>query len=282
MKENKKLDYIAGRVNLAATIFVPFKCGNNCEFCTSKNLYNGFYYSDEAFDRIMDSIDLCNNVTAIKEFVITGGEPIVSLEDLMLLVEKCHKPVYINTTLPLITNLDECIDYINSEDKIRGINISRHIGFTHSVKVAGLEQINKIKKPIRINSIVRENLLGKALLDFIDYYATEYRMINLRADYRTVTLDTLKNRDTISTWLLEHFKMETLSGCMVCNSEFYSDEEYKVICYHRGLEHSSVEIGGRCYVNDIIIDMHGNIFRDWDMKKDSDFINILTTNSLKL
>ena len=282
MKENKKLDYIAGRVNLAATIFVPFKCGNNCEFCTSKGLYDGFYYSDEAFDRIMDSIDLCNNVTAIKEFVITGGEPIVSLEDLMLFVEKCHKPVYVNTTLPLITNLDECIDYINFEDKIRGINISRHIGFTHSVKVAGLEQINKIKKPVRINSIIREDLLGKSLLDFIDYYATEYRMINLRADYRTVTLDTLKNRDTISTWLLEHFKMETLSGCMVCNSEFYSDEEYKVICYHRGLEHSSVEIGGRCYVNDIIIDMHGNIFRDWDMKKDSDFINILTTNSLKL
>ena len=282
MKIEENLKYYAGRVNLATTIFVPYRCGNDCEFCTSKGLYEGFNYSSEILDNIIKSIQLCNGVISIKEFVITGGEPIMNLEILKSIVNACERPVFINTTLPNIPNLEECIEYLNSEDKIHGINISRHLGFTHSVKVAGLEQIKKITKPVRINSIIEENQLGDSLLEFIDYYASELRMINLRADYRTITTDTLKNRDAVSRWLLEHFKIETVSGCLVCNSEYYSDNDYKVICYHRGLEHSSVEAGGRCYVNDVIIDIHGNIFRDWDMKPDKDFINILTNNQLTL
>lgn len=57
----------------------------------------------------------------------------------------------------------------------------------------------------------------------------------------------------------------------VCNSEFYSDDDYKIICYHRGLERSSVTYGERCYVNDILIDMYGNIYKDWDMQNDEEF-----------
>ena len=30
------MEYVAGRNNLACTIFVPFDCDNNCPFCTSK------------------------------------------------------------------------------------------------------------------------------------------------------------------------------------------------------------------------------------------------------
>ena len=33
------MEYVAGRNNLACTIFVPYDCDNNCPFCTSKWMY---------------------------------------------------------------------------------------------------------------------------------------------------------------------------------------------------------------------------------------------------
>ena len=33
------MEYVAGRTNLACTIFVPYDCDNNCPFCTSKWMY---------------------------------------------------------------------------------------------------------------------------------------------------------------------------------------------------------------------------------------------------
>ena len=263
--------YYKGRTNLAATVFVPVKCGNNCPFCNTNHLYDGFVFSSEVMDRILNQIEICNRNDSVTEFVVTGGEPLFDLNVLNTLVSRMSKPVYINTTLPLLKNIDECIDFINRSSKVEGVNISRHINLEHRVGTASLEYIDRIEKPVRINCLVDESVLGKELLDYIDLYAGPYRMVNLRADYRRITTDTLKNRDAVSQWLLENFKFEMSNNCLVCNSEFYSDERYKVICYHRGLENSSVTVGDRCYVNDVIIDINGNVFKDWDMVEDKDF-----------
>ena len=45
---------------------------------------------------------------------------------------------------------------INENKKVRGVNISRHIGLTHSVPVYGTEIIDMIEKPVRINCLVTE------------------------------------------------------------------------------------------------------------------------------
>ena len=274
------IKYYKGRTNLAATIFVPVVCGNNCPFCNTNVIYDGFVFNEKYLNTIIDSIKICNNNDAIHEFVITGGEPLIDLSILKQIINATEKPVFINTSLPLVDNINECIDYINNEDKIKGINISRHINTVHNVKTAGIDIINKIEKYVRINCIVKENMLGDKLLDYIQYYSTPYRMINLRADYRTVTLDTLKNRDNISQWLLDNFKYEYSNNCLVCNSEFYSDEVSTVVCYHRGLESSCVITNNRIYINDVIIDIYGNIYKDWIMIDDDNFLNALTNNEI--
>ena len=263
--------YYKGRDNLACTIFVPFKCGNNCPFCNTKQMYDNFKYSDEYLQKILGWIDVINNNENVTEFVLTGGEPFFNLEITKQIVDRCQKKVFINTTLPNLKNIDEIIEYINNEDKIKGINISRHIGLNYNVAIADKETINKIAKEIRINCILKDEYTKDQLLEYIDYWVTPYRLINFRADYRNVTTDTLKNRDKWSELFLSIFFWEYTSNCLVCNSEFYSDEEYKVICYHRGLEHSCVIYGERCYVNDILIDMYGNIYKDWDMIEDKNF-----------
>lgn len=272
--------YYKGRTNLAATIFVPFSCGNNCNFCNTNILYKDYVFKEEYLHKIIKAIKICNSSNAISEFVITGGEPLMNLDVLKEIINAMEKKVFINTSLPIVNNLDECIDYINNEAKIDGVNISRHINTVHNVKTASLDIIDKIKKYTRINCIVTNDMLNDKLIDYIYYYATPYRMINLRADYRTINTDTLKNRDNISNWLLNNFKFEYSNNCLVCNSEFYSDEDYVVVCYHRGLEHSCVETTNRIYVNDIIVDMYGNVYKDWDMIEDKLFEKNLFLNKL--
>lgn len=265
------MKYYKGRGNLACTIFVPFKCGNNCPFCNTNKLYEDYSYDDAYLAKIIEWIGVINKNDDVTEFVLTGGEPLFNLSITKKLIDAMEKTVFINTTLPKLKNIDEIIDYINSEDKIGGVNISRHIGLDYNVSICEREIIDEIEKDVRINCLLRDDYTEKQIFDFIDYWATPYRMINFRADYRTVTTDTLKNRDKWTEFFLTNFCWESTSDCLVCNSEFYSDEDYKVVCYHRGLEHSCVTYKERCYVNDILIDMYGNIYKDWDMETDEEF-----------
>ena len=71
------MEYVAGRTNLACTIFVPYDCDNNCPFCTSKWMYreSGMEMN---IDRIIEMIEYANQSPTITEFVITGGEPTLS------------------------------------------------------------------------------------------------------------------------------------------------------------------------------------------------------------
>lgn len=264
------MKYYQGRDNLACTVFIPVKCGNNCPFCNTKQMYDNFTYSKKYLNRIIKMIKRVNESPYVTEFVITGGEPLFNLSIAKKLVNAMQKPVYINTSLPDIPEIGKAIKWINTEYKIRGLSISRHINYEHDVRVCSRDVVNTITKPVRINTVVTEDQIGN-IIAFYDYWRSPSRMINLRADYRTITTDNLKNRDKISEFLLSWFKWEYTNGCLVCNSEVYSNEFDSIICYHKGLEHSCVITMGRYYVNDVLIDMYGNIYKDWDFKEDKEF-----------
>lgn len=258
------MEYIVGRNNLACTIFVPYDCNNNCPFCTSKWMYRNSGMEIN-LDKVLEAISYAKG-SPIREFVITGGEPFANLELLKKIVDACDRTVFINTTLPK-KNLDAVIDYINSEEKIEGINISRQFGNLNKLYsyVATPEDILKIKKPIRINVMRTENWLDH-LDSFMDtWILNRHVLLNLREDYRYITKENLKVRNDIVDYLASKFVYLGGGGCMVCNGETFVDPSTsKFIHYHRGIEHSCVRYENKTYINDIIIRPDGKVFDDWD------------------
>lgn len=262
------MSFLVGRSNLACTVFVPFDCNNNCPFCTSKKMYSEMKdkFNIEA---IIDLIRNLNSNYAIKEYVLTGGEPFANLDATKSLIDAMEKRCFINTTLPIVDNIDEVIDYINTCNKIHGINISRHIGFDFK-GVADISIIDKIKKPIRINTVINKNFSFDKFKEFVIKWGSDKRLINLRADYTKLDTTSLKARDEIETILSTEYIFNGAGGCLVCHSStFIADNCY--IQYHRGLMFSSVEMGDKTYVNDVIITPDGKMYKDWDMKDDEKF-----------
>ena len=260
------MKFIVGRNNLACTIFVPFDCNNNCPFCTSKKMYKSIELNP---DKIIDNIIKVNKNPDIVEYVLTGGEPFANLDETKRIINAMEKRCYINTTLPLVKNIDDVIEYINSEPKISGINVSRHIGYTFS-GVADLDLIERIKKPIRINTVINKHFTFGAFKEFVKKWGSDSRMINLRADYTKLDTTTLKSRDSIEELLSEEYRYNGDGGCLVCHStSFEADNCY--VQYHRGLMFSSVRFGKKTYVNDVIITPDGNIYKDWDFVNDEEF-----------
>lgn len=264
------MEYRQGRYNLAATVFVPWDCANNCPFCTSKKDYE----KRESFslEEILVSIKKLNSINQIKEFVITGGEPFADISGLTAILKACKKPVYINTTLPKST-VNQAIDMINLNDRIRGVNISRHINYDFC-NVATGEEIDKIQKPIRINTVVTNSAIvciSGMLKEFIYKYGRKNRDINIRADYTQIKLRNLKSRDFMFEWLAREFDYLETESCMVCNSDYFSVDDEFICAYHRGLQFSSVTFDNKCYVNDVIVKQNGKIFKDWDCINDISF-----------
>lgn len=277
-------DIIAGRSNLACTIFVPVDCKFGCPFCTSKHLYSKQLAS---INQDIEHIKAINKVSAVTEFVFTGGEPFADLSALKTLVDACEKKVFINTTLPLFDNIDEVIDYINTEDKIHGINISRHMSFNFK-NVADISVIDRIKKPVRINSVIGANPSEEQfdkIEEFINFWSSPSRFVNLRQDYRYTNRETLKVMDAVDDWCLERYLYMGTNCCMVCNTEFFGDKNHR-FSYHRGLQFSSFIKGNKLYIGDIIVAPNGKIFYDWDFSVDTEtdvynsFIDSLKTNSI--
>lgn len=260
------MKYIKGRTNLSATIFVPYDCNNNCPFCTSKQDYRDT--SKFNLDNIISSIKQLNHNDLIQEYVITGGEPLANIGLLDYMLAWCDKPVYINTTLPLNT-IDRGIDFINTTDKIKGINISRHINFELNC-VGTMEDMDKIYKPIRINSVLPKTFTLDEL-EKIMKYGKKKRDINLRANYKTMTLDNLKIMDSVSRMLAYKYDYIMTESCLVCNSEHYSANNQFIVSYHRGLEHSCIAFGNKCYVNDVIVKQNGSVYKDWNCILDEEF-----------
>ena len=266
------MKYRQGRYNLSATIFVPFDCDNNCLFCTSKGDYKN--NEDFSLEKVLNAIRILNKKTEIKEFVISGGEPFADIQGVKKIIDCCEKPVYINTTLPFKT-FEQAKELINTTEKIKGVNISRHIEYDFE-NVATIEEIDQIKKPVRINCVIPYVRASNArLLEFIYKYGKKNRDINLREDYRITTIETLKGFNSLFIWLAETFDYIETESCMVCNSDYFSVKDEFICAYHRGLQYSSVTIGDKCYINDIIVSQNGNIYKDWDKKIDYDFLEWL-------
>lgn len=257
--------FIKGRDDLAVTIFVPWDCENNCKFCTSKKEYKKIKLD---VDKVKQSITRLNNL-GFDKFVFTGGEPLSDLGKLRELIELIdeEKTIYINTTLPNIKTF-EMISYINKEKRIKGISVSRHS--ENIVKLNNTCEdiiLTRINKPIRINSIVDENLDIKNMIDRFSKFKNV--MLNLRVDYRFINEDNLKKMDGVVIGFNNNrnYKLIYEGGCNVChNFEFVRLSDGFRVQYHKGLEQSSFRIGDAIIYNDLIIKPDGNIYYDWDNK----------------
>lgn len=269
--------FIAGRGNLACTIFVPYDCDNNCPFCTSKAMYGEL---KDAFnlEEIINKIKKLNYNDDIQEFVLTGGEPLANLDMLKQLIDAMHKTVYINTTLPAYKHIDEAIAYINSEPKIGGINISRHLNYRFDGPTSTDDKLALIQKNIRINTILPSQLDYDKLMSFIERYSTPTRLINLRADYRKIDTTTLKDRNEIVDFLSDKFLYMGTRTCLVCNSEFFQMDNGNQVCYHRGLQYSSYVLPNKTYINDVLITPDGKIYKDWDFSTEDEEFNTWILN----
>ena len=248
-----------GRHTGTPAVFVRFAgCNLKCSFCDTDHSR----YVEMTEEEIVKEV----RQFPARFVVITGGEPTANLPLLKRIVDACQKKVYINTTLPK-KNLDEVIDYLDNEDKIYGINISRQFGKLNNLYkyVASPEDILKIRTSIRIN-VMRTKDWIENLDQFIDTWIVKPNvLLNLREDYRYITKENLKVRNDVVDYLANRFVYVGGSGCMVCNGEtFVNPETGKYIHYHRGIEHSCVRYADRTYVNDVIIRPDGKVYDDWD------------------
>lgn len=80
------MEYIKGRTNLSATIFVPYDCKNNCPFCTSKKDYFDINNLLSNIGRPVWYVFKCGTTITIKqdkiaEIDITNDQIIFKLND---------------------------------------------------------------------------------------------------------------------------------------------------------------------------------------------------------
>ena len=288
--------YLVGRNNLAVTVFVPYDCPNNCPFCTSKKDYanrEGF-----SLDAILESLGEVLKFNAVRDVVITGGEPFANLSELTRILEFIHTfdmrnhvshNVFINTTLPAKTpeKAKELFVYIRScvsMGRITGLNVSRHIGFKTNLEYDKLiKQLCRSGVSLRINSVMTGEETKEEIEDFIDRF--DYvNQINFRADYRRIiTQDDLRGYQhplLQKLFGIEDYEYSHSSGCHVCNTDTFKSinfYNYPVVCLHRGMEHSKVALvaGALEEVNDIIIKQDGRILFDWDEEGTHDVVELI-------
>ena len=259
--------YIKGRSNLSCTIFVPWDCKNHCKFCTSKHMYKERTCD---MDAIIAQIRKINENPLIEEFVFTGGEPLADIEKLGILLNEVKKPAYINTTFPVNDDIDEVIKFVNSNEKISGINISRHMHQQFYEKILQPEDFIDILKSIKLNVVLSKEFDITEFKTFLEPYKQTGIDVCIRADYRNITKDNLKNRDDVFEKLILEYEYEHSGGCMVCNDDTFWDGNFP-IHYHRGMEHSKVIYGNKVYVNDVLITIDGQVYDDWDMITNPEF-----------
>lgn len=255
-----------GRKNLALTIFVPWDCGNQCEFCTSKESYErkSASYNNVAFQmkKIFEE-----GKYPIEDVVFTGGEPmanIKALEELIALVPEGYK-VYINTTFRR-TGAEKFIDLVNGNVKIKGVNISRHgETWTKDAKglrdIAGDDDLQNIKKSVRINCV----WMGQDLDALLKRWEGTGVELSIRKDY-TERMDQKALHspyDEVPMMLIERgFEFEGSTACNVCHTMKFSRDGFYVR-WHKGLQKTAIEVGGGLEINDLIIEQDGFFTYDW-------------------
>lgn len=277
-----------GRDNFALTVMVPYDCGNNCAFCTAKDIYHS----------IVKGLDTCINDVKfqmertlhefsypIKDVVFTGGEPTADLEVLRELIDivPADKNIYINTTLPP-RNFCEFCDLVNDDPKIKGVNISRHTPSInedckfYECAIVGDDLLNRINKPIRINCVLTDEY-EQDWKKIVDRWVSIRKDVNpnislcFRENFAALTLDAkVLQRENLhnpyTTFLADLGKGYLFvdhTQCNVCDTTRFMTPGGLVVAYHRGLEKSSVlsPDGNMLEVNDLVIFPDGMIGYDW-------------------
>lgn len=266
------MKYKIGRNNLAATIYVPYDCDNNCPFCTSKIEYRQHFPN---VGRIVQALKSLVDNPLIQDIVFTGGEPLANMTILKMLVDITRnkgKNVFINTTFPKDSH--DSLFYLLEEGNVSGINISRHeSSYEQDSKlfynIAPDWLISKISVPVKINAVVTnvDSFITK-LPTIINRWNKPNIRLCIRHDFRTTiftNLHTLTD-DPILNYLIQNYSFESHTFCDVCDTVNFEEG----ISYHRGMEHSSIKMGDTVIVNDIIVFPDGFIAYDWDRKPISD------------
>ena len=266
------MKYKIGRNNLAATIYVPYDCDNNCPFCTSKIEYRQHFPNVGLIVQALKS--LVDN-PLIQDIVFTGGEPLANMTILKMLVDITRnkgKNVFINTTFPKDSH--DSLFYLLEEGNVSGINMSRHeSSYEQDSKlfynIAPDWLISKISVPVKINAVVTnvDSFITK-LPAMINRWNKPNIRLCIRHDFRTTTFTNLHTLtdDPILNYLIQNYSFESHTFCDVCDTVNFEEG----ISYHRGMEHSSIKMGNTVIVNDIIVFPDGFIAYDWDRKPISD------------
>lgn len=272
------MKYVKGRDNLSATIYAPTPCENDCPFCVNKKVYDRCKTNIDAF------LKKCSEVAAspIEEIVISGGEPMADIGALSILLNIFkNKTVYINTSL-IKNNFELFTHLVNSADCVKGINISRHAetyeGESEFLNnIVEDETVSLIKKPIRINTLIRSGLnIDKVLERWEEYNYT----VCLRENFIKTTKDSLHTLLGLPIELMR-FPLVGTTWCNVCRTfEFKNDKQQ--ILYHKGLEHTCVGLpNGNMEVNDYVVYPDGRSFLDWgEGVPDKDFLDVLKFDAI--
>ena len=273
------MKYIQGRDNLSATIHVQTDCKQNCNFCINKSYYKNLSVANFAY---LQNFQLLVN-SNIKEFVITGGEPLENIVELRALLDNLEsKIVYINTTLPVDT-FNDFLQVCKEYDNIKGVNISRH-GYSFDDEqlknVVVDEDIKLIPIKTRINVVIDVDTNIEKVIKRWSGMDVE---VNLRYDFTKVTKEKLNTPDKKHMIELINlgFVVNGVSSCNVCHTTHFSDGG-TAVSLHRGLELTSSSIRSsnffenisnalndleRIEVNDFILMPDGKLCYDWDGKE---------------
>lgn len=263
-----------------AQIFVPYNCGNNCPFCSTRQYYNTLHLN---MSKTLNVIRQLNNNDFVDHFTFTGGEPLYNFNYFKALVYNSKLPIYVITSLPLVDNIDEIIEYINNEPKIIDVTISRHIDYEFNVKVGSIDYIKKINKPISINTVITEGFTKEKFLSFINYYEEQLSdkelTINLRHDYRTVTEETLHVQDEYNMMLSElGYNFINTVSCPICNVDIYEYSENRFIRYHKIIENKIIEHEDYEDVYSLIVSPDARICKTFSFETDEEYSNYILKN----
>lgn len=262
------MNIIKGRNNFALTVFVPSDCPYNCSFCTSKGMYKNPFNRKQALESACEMLKKYADSPVISDVVFTGGEPMMDIEGLQRMIDLVpNKNVYINTLL-LEHNLGEFVQLVNNTPQVKGISVSRH-GVSRAMDIVEWKTLNApddsvsaIQKNVRINIVLPYNskvldregwrVWAQDILERWEPYGNV--SVNFRADYTTVYPESLHLfTDNFMQGLASKYQLLGRTYCDVCDTSVFKWTDNRVFTYHRGLEHSSIQIGDTLIVNDAIM-----------------------------
>lgn len=266
-------EIIIGRSDSTVTVFVPWDCGNNCPFCTTKQEYREVYGGkslDEKMAAVERSLRRLANSEHIENVVFTGGEPFADMDRLGRLIEEVpgSKRCFVNTSLH-ISDREGFMEKVG-RCRIDGISLSSHIadeGFFDSEVLEFARGLgDKIK--IRVNSLVKgDEDVGKIRM-FCRTVLGEggFEYLNLRADYRKITpggLGTCEDEFFRSLMAIPDWRYQGFRGCLVCRTDMF-ETPYGRVDYHRGTERTALVFGRKLVINDFVVKQDGEMRFDWD------------------